>query len=293
MQVDIMLWFQGLFENFTEFFDVFFAFITFFGEELLILIILPICYWAIDKKLGTYLCVASFATLTVNGAVKDVAQIERPIFHEAIRYVEIENFFVDTVGLKGSYSFPSGHSQGIATLAFGIGCYFNKKKIWISAVTLTLLVMLSRMYLGVHWPLDVLVGGLLGAIIAVACYKVFTKLNEPNKIKFYIIAALVSLVVLLFAKSDDTYKAVGALVGFALGALFENKLVNFDPKQGTVLKKVLRCVIGLIAVLVIRIGLKEVFGLIGEYQLLGFLRYLIMVFFGFGVYPLIFKKANL
>ena len=72
-----------------------------------VLIILPICYWAIDKKLGTYLCVASFATLTVNGAVKDVAQIERPIFHEAIRYVEIENFFVDTVGLKGSYSFPS------------------------------------------------------------------------------------------------------------------------------------------------------------------------------------------
>lgn len=293
MQVDIMLWFQGLFENFTDFFDIFFAFITFFGEELLILIILPVCYWAIDKRLGTYLCVASFATLSLNGAVKDIAKIERPIFHEAIRYVEIENFFVDTVGLKGSYSFPSGHSQGIATLAFGVGCYFNKKKIWIYASILTLLVMMSRMYLGVHWPLDVVVGGMLGVIVAVVCYKVFTKLSEPNLIKFYIITALISLFILLFAESDDTFKAVGALVGFASGALFEYKLVNFDPKQGTILKKVLRCVIGLIGVLAIRIGLKELFALIGDYQLLGFLRYLIMVFLGFGVYPLIFKKVNL
>ena len=40
MQVDIMIWFQGLFENFTEFFDVFFMIVTAFGEELILFIVL-------------------------------------------------------------------------------------------------------------------------------------------------------------------------------------------------------------------------------------------------------------
>ncbi len=294
MQVDIMIWFQGLFENFTEFFDVFFMLITACGEEIVLFIILPIFYWAINKEASQLVAMAGFASLTVNGVIKDIAEVPRPIGHPNIRFVEIENFLVDTVHLKeGSYSFPSGHSQTISVLSFSFASYYNKKKLWIFAAIITLLVMLSRMYLGVHWPLDVLMGGLLGLLSALICYQIFKRCNEDTRIKVYLITAVICLTALFFAEKSDTYKSVGACFGFALGALFERKLVNFDPKEGTLLRKVLRCVLGLALVGGLKIGLKPLFGLIGQSVALDFLRYMIIVFVAIALYPMLFKKIKL
>ena len=98
------------------------------------------------------------------------------------------------------------------------------KKLWIAATVLTLLVMLSRMYLGVHWPLDVLIGGLLGLISAVICYQIFKRCNQKTRIKVYLITAVLCLTALFFAQKSDTVKSIGACFGFAFGALFERKL---------------------------------------------------------------------
>lgn len=295
MQVDIMVWFQGIFENFTEFFDVFFMIVTAFGEELILLMFLPIAYWAFNKELAQFVGLAGFTSLTLNGVIKDAAAIQRPIGNPEIRFVEIENFLVDTVHLKnGSYSFPSGHSQTISVLSFSVASYFNKKKIWIGAIVITLLVMMSRMYLGVHWPLDVLVGGLLGLISAVVCYKILTKYKDPDiRVRIYLIAAVLCLAALFVAEKSDTFKTVGACMGFALGALFERKLVNFDPKEGEVWKKVVRCILGLAIIMGLRLGLKPLFALISDSFFMDFLRYMILVFVAMGLYPFIFKKLKL
>lgn len=294
MQVDIMIWFQGLFENFTEFFDVFFMIVTAFGEELILFIVLPIFYWAINKEASQLVAMAGFASLTINGTIKDIAKVERPIGNPNIRFVEIENFLVDTVHLKeGSYSFPSGHSQTISVLSFSFACFYNKKKLWIAATVLTLLVMLSRMYLGVHWPLDVLIGGLLGLISAVICYQIFKRCNQKTRIKVYLITAVLCLTALFFAQKSDTVKSIGACFGFALGALVESKFVNFDPKEGPIWKKVLRCALGLALVGGLKAGLKPVFALIGDHMFFDFLRYMIIVFVAIALYPMLFKKIKL
>lgn len=294
MQIDIMIWFQSLFENFQEFFDVFFMLITACGEELVLFIVLPIFYWAINKEVSHLVALAGFTSLTINGAIKDIAQVPRPIGYEGIRFVEIENFLVDTVHLKeGSYSFPSGHSQIISVLMFSFASYYNKKKLWIASVVLVLLVMLSRLYLGVHWPLDVLIGGLLGLIIAVVTYIVFKKCNQENRIKLYLIVATACLLALVVARKPDTFKAVGACFGFAVGALFENKLVNFDPKAGKLWQKILRVILGLVIVGGLKLGLKPLFGLIADNVFLDFIRYFILVFVAIALYPLLFKKIKL
>lgn len=294
MQRDIMIWFQGLFAWGYGFFDFFFAFITAFGEELVLFIVLPVFYWAVNKEMAQIGAVAGFATMTLNGMIKDICEVERPIGTEGIRFVEVENFFVDTVHLKeGSYSFPSGHSQTSSVMMFSIASYYNKKKLWIAASILVLLVMLSRLYLGVHWPLDVLVGGALGAVSAVLFYKLLIKKNEDTRIKIYFIVACVCLIALIFAEKSDTYKSIGASFGFALGALVERKYVNFDPKEGTLLKKILRCLLGLVIVGGLKIGLKPLFGLIGDAFILDFLRYMILVFVAIAIYPMLFKKIKL
>lgn len=294
MQVDIMIWFQGLFENFTEFFDVFFMIVTAFGEEIVLFLILPIFYWAINKKASHLVAIAGFASLTLNGVIKDIAKVERPIGNPNIRFVEIENFLVDTVHLKGgSYSFPSGHSQTISVLAFSFATFYNKKKLWICATVITLLVMLSRMYLGVHWPLDVLVGGLLGLVSAVVCYLLFKKCEGDNKFKLFAVIELLCIFALFFAEKSDTYKSVGACVGFVIGALFEDRLVNFDPTEGPLWKKIVRCAVGLLLVGGLKAGLKPVFGLISDHVCLDFFRYMIIVFVAIALYPMLFKKLKL
>lgn len=291
MQADLMIWFQGLFEGKESFFDIFFMLITACGEELVLFIILPIFYWAVNKEMAQIGAVAGFATMTLNGMIKDIAKIERPISNENIRFVAIDNFLVDTVSLKeGSYSFPSGHSQTISVLMFSLASYYKKKSLWIGSAILVLLVMLSRVYLGVHWPLDVLIGGLLGLISAVFFYHLLIKKDPDKRIKIYFIVSVICLIALFFAEKSDTYKSIGACFGFSLGALFERKFVNFDPKEGTLLKKILRCVIGIVIVGALKIGLKPLFGLIGDFAILDFLRYMILVFVAIAIYPMLFKK---
>lgn len=291
MQADLMIWFQGLFEGKESFFDIFFMLITACGEELVLFIILPIFYWAVNKEMAQIGAVAGFATMTLNGMIKDIAKIERPISNENIRFVAIDNFLVDTVSLKeGSYSFPSGHSQTISVLMFSLASYYKKKSLWIGSAILVLLVMLSRVYLGVHWPLDVLIGGLLGLISAVFFYHMLIKKDPDKRIKIYFIVSVICLIALFFAEKSDTYKSIGACFGFSLGALFERKFVNFDPKEGTLLKKILRCVIGIIIVGALKIGLKPLFGLIGDFAILDFLRYMILVLVAIAIYPMLFKK---
>lgn len=292
MQEIIQVWFQELFSSFYGFFDAFFGFCTFFGEELFFVILIPILYWTINKRIAMMVSCAGILSLSVNGVFKDIAQIERPIINENIRFVEIDNLFVNTIDLKDSYSFPSGHAQLVSTLICSLGFSLKNKRFWIFGSILIVLVCLSRVYLGVHWPLDVLVGGILGLVLAYGMYKLFMKL-ENKKIFIYLGLIVIGFILLLFAQTADTYKALGGIIGFSLGAIFEMKLVNFNPQEGKLWKKVVRVVLGLIILLGLKEGLKYGFSLISDNNIFHVIRYFLLTFVGIGLYPWFFKKIKL
>ncbi|HPM75451.1 MAG TPA: phosphatase PAP2 family protein [bacterium] len=68
------------------------------------------------------------------------------------------------VGVKRSWSMPSNHAANMAAFAFVVGVYYRK---WlVSAALIALVVAWSRVYVGVHYPLDVLVGAAVGCGMA-------------------------------------------------------------------------------------------------------------------------------
>ena len=262
----------------TPFLDAFFEGITIFGEELFMVPLLAIIYWTMNKKFGETLAYTVFTSLLLNNTLKEMFSFERPIGEEGIRTLRPET--------ATGKSFPSGHSQNGAATGGAFMIEFKKKWLTLLLGMVIFLIGLSRIYLGVHYPKDAVVGILLGLLTAFLCARLLKKI-KPEVL--YTLTFLLFIPALFFAGSEDFIKSFGSYAGFFLGILLEKNYVQFEVK-GTPLKKVLRVLIGILLILLIKEGLGAVFP---EKALYDLLRYFLVTFTAIFLYPLFFKKFNL
>ncbi len=82
-------------------------------------------------------------------------------------------------GCSGSYSFPSSHAVNSFTIAVVIGLF--ERKLLIAAILAAATVAFSRVYLGVHYPSDVIVGALVGSGIGYLAYRMTLGKIEPKE----------------------------------------------------------------------------------------------------------------
>jgi len=134
--------------------------ITKFGEETLFLVAALTILWCADKRRSYYLLAVGFLGLISNQFLKLFFRIPRP-------WVQDKNFTILEQAREAAagYSFPSGHTQ-TAVGTFGSIAYTTKNKlVRYLCVAICILVPISRMYIGVHTPLDVTVAAAIAVLL--------------------------------------------------------------------------------------------------------------------------------
>lgn len=276
-------------------------FVSFFGDPIFYFIALMWIFWCLDRKSGFKLGTAIIFSGALNGAIKNTLQVPRPFQRDASVFIVEESGF----------STPSGHSQGSASFYPVVSDSLikngknakGKRFLRIAvAVFIPLLIGFSRIYLGVHYPTDVMLGLIFGFLTSggiLLFWDSAASVLDPlrNSLKLLILT-FVCLGINYFSANDSSMS--GLLFGFVAGYIYLQDSENFDAGSGTWLCKILRVLLGMIIVFSVYSGLKILFNYFGFgseqsqwYPLCRFIRYGAVGFSASFIAPKLFLRFNL
>ncbi len=285
----------------NPFFDFIFSLITYCGDEIVFMAIAIILFWCVSKKEGYYILTVGFVGTIINQFLKLTFRIPRP-------WVKDPSFTIVESAKEAAtgYSFPSGHTQNSVGTFGGIAYAIKTKWIRITCIVFAILVPFSRMYLGVHTPLDV------GVSIGIALALIFIirpiiNMTEKKPFVMYIFlgvmlamaTAFVLYVELYNFPADidahnyasglkNAYTLLGALLGMIIGYPIEQKYIKFETRDKWYIN-IIKVALGLGLVLGIKSGVKPVLNWIcGGHACADAFRYMLIVLFAICVYPLLF-----
>lgn len=283
--ITTILWVQ----QFSPTLDLPFKVFTLMGEEVFFTLLVFFVYWCIDKRTGVRLAILFLLSGYINTLAKVLASQPRPFeYNSQVRKL----FEADGGGL------PSGHTQNTVVIWGELAFRFRKSWLWLIALFLMLLVPISRVYLGLHFPTDLLGGYLLGFSLlllyrwlepGVAVWLKSKGLTSQLTISL----ALPALMILLFPSNEKNGLIAGAtLMGMGAGFVVEQHFVKFQS-GGIRWKKVVRFLLGTAVAFALWQGLRSAFFGLQPESLYRFLRYGLVGLWGALGAPWIFVKLRL
>ncbi|TFG69896.1 MAG: phosphatase PAP2 family protein [Anaerolineales bacterium] len=283
--IGVVLWLQ----QFSPALDGIFKAFTYAGEEDFFFLLLPIVAWCIDRRAGLRLAIVFLLSSYIGTIIKELTNQPRPYQFDS----RVQMLF-ETTGK----AFPSLHTQNTTVIWGFLASQARKTWVWIIAGVLFVGVPLSRVYLGLHFPTDLLGGYIFGIVILL----LFLRIEQPIELKFHqlptgwklVIAILIPLLLFLsFPSTDETVSsATGVVFGAWTGIILERLWVRFST-AGALWKRVGRFLVGIAGVMVLRVGLKALFGDFQPESLFRFIRYgAIGIWFTLGA-PWLFVKLSL
>ena len=191
------------------FLDVVMQAFTCFGEELAFLLLALTIFWCVSKEEGYYLLFVGFFGTVLNQFLKLLCRIPRP-------WVRDPSFTIVESARSGAggYSFPSGHTQNAVGTLGGIARWHKNRALRIVCIVLAALTAFSRMYLGVHTPLDVSVAAVTAVVLIFVIYPIVRSAAEDPK-KMAVLLGVMTVVAGWFVTALGGF-IIAYVVGLAL-----------------------------------------------------------------------------
>ena len=280
--------------------DTVMAAITHLGEETVFMVAALFVFWCVSKRHGYYLLAIGFAGTVLNQFLKLLFRIPRPWVLDS-DFTIVESARAQATG----YSFPSGHSQNAIGTFGGIARFTRRKWVRVAAIVAAVLVPLSRMYLGVHTPLDVGVAAVIAVALVFTLYPLMERSDSRHGVMGAVLAVMLALAVgyLLFVSLypfpadvdaanlasgvKNAWKLLGATVGMLVGWWLDVRFIHFDTRAVWYVQ-LIKLVGGLALLLGIRAALKAPLAAALGAGAGGAVRYGVMVLFAAAVWPMVF-----
>lgn len=272
----------------TPFWDSFWRGITFLGDMEYYMLVIPLIYWLYSKKFAFRFALIFLFSAYFNSASKFNFITERP--PQDLRLID-----------QDGYAFPSGHAQGNTVFWGFLAHQIKKTWAYAAAVILILLVSFSRLYLGVHYPIDVIFGISIG-VIAIGLYQIaWARRPGVSDLGRYLLisSGAVFLLFLLHTQGDGPM-VTGFLFGSLWGYRLEKEFINWKEKASLV-QNLFKVILGIFVFFALREVTRAVFinwpGVTEEqsiiFPIMTWIRYTIMGFWVTLFAPLVFQKLKL
>ena len=293
---------------------------SFLGTEDFYILVIPVLYWSIDSALALRVGVVMLLSSSTNTIFKFAFHAPRPYWI---------NTEVAALSAESSFGVPSGHAQNAISIWGMVGTYFRSKWAWAVAIFFILGISLSRLYLAVHFPIDTVLGLLIGFLLLWVVNRAWAPVSlwaQKQTLGKQIFSALACSLALIFTgafvawifrdwvmptawlqnaaraggEAPHPYSmggiisSAGTLFGLFAGLAWTNQYGGFKA-SGSSKKRFLRYLVGLVGLIIVYIGLKVVFPSGENYIafLFRYLRYSLLGFWVSGGAPFIFLKLNL
>ncbi len=276
--MDIIHWLQA---SPTPLSDAIWGAITQLSSEDFLIVFLPLIFWCVNSRTGWLLFNLLMVSVISSDLLKALVAEPRPD-PQQVRVLLPET----SEGL----SFPSTHTEN-ATVVWGFLAAQWKRWIgWVGAGLLIVLVGTSRMYLGLHWPVDVLGGFLIGAaFVGLGAWSYARWGSRLDSRSHWLLVGLIAPIA-VFALFPSKYTAVatGAMTGLNIGYLV--LLPRFGgtfPVRAPLPQQIVKVIIGWLGLLLVRTVLKSVFP---DAFVFHFVRYAAIGLWAGFLAPLVFRR---
>lgn len=298
--MQILYWFESIRNPILN--AVMLAF-TELGGETAFLVAALVFYWCVDKRKGYYLMSVGFVGTVANQFLKIACRVPRP-------WVRDPEFTIVEAAREGAggYSFPSGHSQTSVGTFGAIAITSGQKWLRYCSIAIAVIVPITRMYLGVHTPADVLVGSGMAVLLLLLFKPLIFDPDSRYISGLFLTMSVLAIAFVAFAElfpfpadideynlaacRKNAYTLLGTMLGMTIVYFYDEKVLHFRT-EATPAGQAAKILGGLAIVLLVKEGLRSPLeALFGGHLAARSARYFLIVLVAGMLWPMAFPKLS-